>query len=301
MRWEFLDFGPFFLSKYLITSSEFICYFWLSKLMRFVLCECVLIGVNFDIFGRRGSQNNSRWKSQKKRRQCDKLWRVSAQQCHFVISLYILIYLTNIHDWFIHSRFRSTDSNSRPVHSVSRSGIGIIGRDVAAFASTLGEHAGRGLFSSRTFARGDEITFYDGFLVHRDDCPSAYECQDRCINANWVAGIRETHLLMTLALAGRGGGSFANHLCPPNAVFRYHVKGRQGLNYYGLLCSRHYFKDFPPVITLVALRNIAVGEEIFVDYGPGTCNRMGIPVCHPHHLLIYIHSILLSETPEDRC
>ncbi len=157
----------------------------------------------------------------------------------------------------------------------------LIGSGILVGPSTLGHGSGWGLFAERAFEVGEEITFYDGCLAFGTEIVRPKGNLTKGSEFNWVATIRGSGYLiygLTIPLEGRGGGSFINHSTKRvNARLCHHPRGLAYANYYSAsnisaMIRNHRF----PGITVVAKAKIMRGEEIFIDYGQGTCKRMGI-------------------------
>ncbi len=212
-----------------------------------------------------------------------------------IIVIYMNIAAQNTMSLTLFTQIFSFSFSGRPKSQFMRrlnvDHIGVIGRDVEVRGSTLGGLAGSGLFAGRKFGVGEAITHYDGYLTRREDYPRAGSVRSYDVTSDWVAGIRGTDFLvhgLTVPIAGRGGGSFSNHKRPPNAKFIYMRKGLNCVNYFGVQCGSHFLHAGIPCIILVAAREIDEGEEIFSDYGPTTCRRLGIEVSMLPHVIIFV-------------
>lgn len=123
-----------------------------------------------------------------------------------------------------------------------------IGNGLDVSASLL-QDAGRGLFATMDFFKGDVITIYEGEHIDKDDAlmrnvktHMASICS-RCV----IDGIKDPK-------TGSGGGSFVNdpRLCRlRNAKFKRVDEGYK--SHYG--------------VNLIATRDILSGEEIYASYG----------------------------------
>ena len=123
-----------------------------------------------------------------------------------------------------------------------------IGNGIEVSESLLHD-AGRGLFATMDFFKGDVITIYEGEHIDKDDAlmrnvktHMASICS-RCV----IDGIKNPK-------KGAGGGSFVNdpRLCTlRNAQFRRVDEGYK--SHYG--------------VYLIATRDISSGEEIYASYG----------------------------------
>ncbi len=179
--------------------------------------------------------------------------------------------------WFILSTLMSFAGFAEP----RRMPWCLIGAGIHVKPSSLGQESGWGLFADRSFEVGEVITFYDGCLVVGAEVVRSKENSARNSALNWVAAIAGSGYSiygLTIPLAGRGGGSFANHSTKRvNACLRHHPSGLKHANYYYVSQLSAMFRNRKlPGITVVAKANIFAGDEIFIDYGQGTCKRMGI-------------------------
>ncbi len=130
------------------------------------------------------------------------------------------------------------------------------------------------------------ITFYDGCLVVGAEVVRSKVVRANDPSLNWVATIAGSGYSvfgLTVPLEGRGGGSFANHSTKKvNACLQHHPSGLKCANYYFVSKLSCMFRSkLYPGITVVAKTKIEVGEEIFINYGQGTCKRMGIAYPDP--------------------
>ena len=98
--------------------------------------------------------------------------------------------------------------------------------------------SGRGLFAGRAFARGDAL-----LIIHGEAIDEAEANRRERAEANWY--IYWNHGLNFIDAAQTPKGRFLNHACLPNSITR----PRDAASLY-----------------LVALRDIAAGEELTMDY-----------------------------------
>ena len=132
-------------------------------------------------------------------------------------------------------------------------------------------NAGLGLFASKKFSKGDTVTEYDGVIIDRNTAMQLRE--DR----------KDTHIValtvqhsaidgLKKQISGRGGASFANDI---NDTKDYNVTFcRTSKIIPGLPDTRTgTFTDLTRVF-LKATKDINPGEEIYVNYGKGTRDRL---------------------------
>jgi uncharacterized protein len=98
--------------------------------------------------------------------------------------------------------------------------------------------AGRGIFTTRAFRTGETICIVTGEVV---DEPEALRRERE--EQNWY--IYWNHAEHYIDVADSGLGRYVNHCCTPNAV----TAPRDNAS-----------------VTLVALRDIAAGDELTIDY-----------------------------------
>lgn len=155
----------------------------------------------------------------------------------------------------------------------TKNAVASIGYGVRVKPSTIPD-AGLGLFASKNFKKNEMITEFDGNIIDKETAkkvqrtrPSAtFHFVGLTLGFSVIDGVK-------IAIPGRGGASFANDSMnnpPYNATF---------------FRTKKVMPDLPDQRTgdleltrlfLKALRDIAKGEEIFVDYGHSTRRRMGI-------------------------
>ena len=139
--------------------------------------------------------------------------------------------------------------------------------------------SGDGLFATRAFAKGEQITWYDGDLKHvfKIFGKKALTTEESRQWSHWRSVPELDFVIRGIkrgfgAFDGRGGASLANH-CPDqqNCAFR------NGTKLVAMFCDDDF--QWWPVrpTTLVALRNIIDGEELFVDYGTSGTAAHEIP------------------------
>ena len=139
--------------------------------------------------------------------------------------------------------------------------------------------SGDGLFATRAFSKGEQITWYDGDLKHVFKVVGK-QGLDRKQCRKWTHWRSVPELDFVIrgikrgfgAFEGRGGASFANHF--PE---QQNCALRNGTKRVAMFCDDD-FQWWPvrPTI-LVALRNISDGEELFVDYGTSGTAAHEIP------------------------
>ena len=155
----------------------------------------------------------------------------------------------------------------------TKNAVASIGYGIQVKPSTI-PNAGLGLFATKNFKKNELITEYDGRII---DNETAKEVQRTNLLASFhFVGLTLGHSVIDgikIPILGRGGASFANDSMnhpPYNAKF---------------FRTNILMSDLPDQRTgnleltrlfLKALRNIAKGEEIFVDYGHSTRRRMEI-------------------------
>lgn len=103
---------------------------------------------------------------------------------------------------------------------------------------------GKGVFAKQNIKKDERLAIFGGYIMHSDEMLSLpREFKDNCINVTeaFVLGVKHES---ELELA-----SFFNHSCSPNAG----IKGQ---------------------IFLVAMRDIAKGEEIVFDYAMTLCRSI---------------------------
>jgi hypothetical protein len=153
----------------------------------------------------------------------------------------------------------------------ARASLATIGHGVEARASTLGAEAGLGLFVTSPIAAGALITEYDG---ERIDWKTARERSASHIRS--VQKLRTAIDGLRVPETGRGGGSFANDTVllaqstttnivrsPTNAAFvtlKLKADDTEEAAFSNIAAERI-------AVALVATRDIAADEEVFVSYG----------------------------------
>ena len=139
--------------------------------------------------------------------------------------------------------------------------------------------AGDGLFTLRAFRKGEVVTFYDGTLLHILKITGKYNTA-LCGAGNWShwRSVPERDLVIkgvsrrNGACNGRGGGSIANHFPEKqNCAFKY---GRFTVP---MFCEEDFEWTMVRPTLLVAITKLAIGEEIFVDYGGSRMAAHEIP------------------------
>eukprot|EP01054_Gregarina_sp_Poly1_P005015 Gregarina_sp_Poly_1__5014@NODE_2659_length_1862_cov_546_523120_g1686_i0_p1_GENE_NODE_2659_length_1862_cov_546_523120_g1686_i0NODE_2659_length_1862_cov_546_523120_g1686_i0_p1_ORF_typecomplete_len407_score48_26SET/PF00856_28/1_6e17_NODE_2659_length_1862_cov_546_523120_g1686_i05721792 len=117
--------------------------------------------------------------------------------------------------------------------------------------STIPE-AGRGLFASRDFKKGEFVTEYVGEIITRDEARRRLRRGQFHYLGTLVTGMYEIDGIQ-VPRDGEGAASFINHARKPHANVQWaHVEDRKA-------CFRRMFAK--------ASRDIAAGEELFLDYG----------------------------------
>jgi hypothetical protein len=140
-----------------------------------------------------------------------------------------------------------------------------VGNGIIISASTIGSHAGNGLFADQLFLRNQCVTLYDGREATFDEAQKL-EKQGKATHIRAL----DSHHTVIIGLTnhkrakGRGGGSFANDARDSNLN---NTKFRKFSDRSGK--SRIY---------LQATRVILPGEEIFVSYGKDYWKRSIAPL-----------------------
>ena len=133
-------------------------------------------------------------------------------------------------------------------------------------------NAGNGLFTMKPFLKGEAVTEYDGKVIDNNEAKQLRQIKkDRHIktvdrNASHIDGLNKPIL-------HRGGASFANDAMN-NALYNT-VFCKTEKVIHGLPDLRTGDKVLGRIF-LRATRNIAAGEEIYVDYGKPTRQFFGI-------------------------
>ena len=127
--------------------------------------------------------------------------------------------------------------------------------------------SGDGLFASRDFSKGTAVTWYDGDLLFVLKVIGKKNPKVMGEWSHWrsvpehdlvVRGIRRGFG----AFEGRGGGSLANHdPSRQNCTFKNSTKT------ISMFCEDDFQWWQVPVMLIVALQDISVGDELFLDYG----------------------------------
>lgn len=113
--------------------------------------------------------------------------------------------------------------------------------------------AGRGLFASRNFRKGELVTEYVGEIITREEARKRLKVGNFHYLGTLVSGMYEIDGIQEPA-DGLGAASFINHASKPHTnVVWAHVEDR-------ILCFPRLFAR--------ATREIPAGDEIFLDYGP---------------------------------
>ena len=132
-------------------------------------------------------------------------------------------------------------------------------------------NAGFGLFTTKNFKKGDTITEYDGKIIDRR---TALQLRSEHKDTHLVALTTQHSAIDGLKkpIHGRGGASFANDI---NDTRRYNVVFCKTFKVIpGLQDTRTGdFSDLTRVF-LKATRDIQNGEEIYVNYGKSTRDRL---------------------------
>ena len=144
-----------------------------------------------------------------------------------------------------------------------------LGHGIIVKASTI-PGAGYGLFATKNFKKGEGITEYDGEIISRS---YANILKQQNLDTHIVAlspGRSAINGLTTITV-GRGGAQFSNDINDKN---RYNaVFGKTEHILPGLQDNRTGLKDLFRIF-LKAKKDIKAGDEIFVDYGKTTRNRL---------------------------
>lgn len=113
--------------------------------------------------------------------------------------------------------------------------------------STLGPSAGRGLFASQAFAKGQVITWYDGILI---ETHTAFWLRDNHLATHIHTLIRGKVFIEgnVQPTKGMGAGPYAND--PRNAT----------------MVNAKFEACFPDLLVVKSTKNIVSGDEIFVTY-----------------------------------
>lgn len=136
--------------------------------------------------------------------------------------------------------------------------VSTIGDGVEVKASTI-HGAGRGLFATKRFKKGNIITEFDGEIISRDEALRRRLARED----SHIAGLDfDTQIdgINVQAVDGKGGASFAND---PRDTKRVNAKKVENQVIHGVI------RTGEPTLTrafLEATKQIDEGDEIFVDY-----------------------------------
>jgi len=114
--------------------------------------------------------------------------------------------------------------------------------------------AGRGLFANTPIAQGDPVSRVGGRLVTTRELKAMFDAAEQYAAQHYVDSIvvdEDLHLVMPAGSTGH----WANHSCEPNL-------------------------GWADEYTLVALRDIAAGEELTDDYATSTVDPDFVLYCH---------------------
>ena len=171
---------------------------------------------------------------------------------------------------------RLTRHSRRAVLSSRMDGLRLCRAHVGG--STI-EGGGNGLFASREIAAGELITFYPGDVIESGERAelSEYEVRFEFDGVESVRVIGDASLTGDAAYLGHMSNDCGRCLTPTAMAMRD----------YALTAAAHANTDHHAIedshIATVASRQIAMGEELFVSYGPGYwLTRQGYSVAEVH-------------------
>ena len=127
--------------------------------------------------------------------------------------------------------------------------------------------AGRGLFATRAFAKGELVTAYDGPVIHylpMDQLPRRYQTHARVL-AHRAYTVIGNHPAAHLGEDGYGGGALTNHAPRPgmvNAEYSWVDSERNRPGGGGTV-----FNPFQRLLVIKATKAIKAGEEVLCSYG----------------------------------
>ena len=124
--------------------------------------------------------------------------------------------------------------------------------------------------SLTNFRKGDSITVYDGYLLHRSQSLRASDSYARTLAHTCAFDDYIIHGLQ-VPVCGRGVGSFINHCYNSNCCLRPLFAPWP---YYGQ--GRSSSQDLR-VLVVVAKTDISPGEELSLRYDKHICSRLAIP------------------------
>lgn len=163
--------------------------------------------------------------------------------------------------------------------------LATIGNGVRVGPSRI-QDSGSGLFAERPFAATEYITLYDGVVTFLPvTTPADVE------QSSHKARVRGTDNVidgLTTPVDGAGGGSFCNHVTRGVCVIysvvavRFNDEmvfaGEHNAQVVTLNCSSRVWVngEETPIVVVKAIKFIPVGEEILINYGRGTAQRLGL-------------------------
>jgi hypothetical protein len=163
---------------------------------------------------------------------------------------------------FVPHPYRESVSYLMPIDAIAsiRARLPTIQNGVSVAPSHI-DNAGRGLFAQEAFQVGDLVTYYDGPIIrYRPVLPPELQSHARQLEFHRFT-ILGNYPPFNQARPGFGGAAFINDgrkLYAVNVEFIH-------------LDSRRFAQTGSPferIIAVRALRSIAVGDEIYVSYGP---------------------------------
>lgn len=181
-----------------------------------------------------------------------------------------------------------TFASFRPLDDIEklRGMLAVIGSGIEKRASSI-PGAGDGIFASRAFRKNEIVTFYDGVIVPASVVTHAPEAERAVLMSHARQLITAAYVLIgnyhprtglhvtdQTDTSGLGGGSFLNDVRGPNrhspAMPNVEFANIDDNTNKDLVRSASNYRGLSPfhrMVAVVALRPIANGEELYVDYG----------------------------------
>ena len=150
-----------------------------------------------------------------------------------------------------------------------------VGGEVYVRESNLSQH-GLGLFAAVHFQPGDIVTWYDGFIIPKEDLWAEFVLYQPGSHTLTLDGSDFAVQGLQQPVEGWGGASFINHRPSDLANAKYlTLPARKHRLHYSLPAMDTEEMDVPMCV-IVATQKIAPGGEIFCDYTFETCALLGI-------------------------
>ena len=150
-----------------------------------------------------------------------------------------------------------------------------LGEGIVVRSATIPSQ-GFGLFSTKKFERRDPVTWYDGFVVPKEDLWTEFLLYQPGSHTLTLDGSDYAVQGLQQPVNGWGAGSFINHRPVDLANCEYIVLSPKNHRLKYSLPPLDVDDQEFPMCVIVATRDIMPGEEFFCDYTPETCSILGI-------------------------